>query len=426
MVSFSNPEAISTIYPIRPGFPKSDFYVTLRPYTPERGSMPAVFNTLDEQIHKLMKNPIAPLFSLSNVVMFEDSVDEVLRCLSEQLDGRFAGKDEAFDLGQWLQYFAFDYMGTMSFSRRYGFLEQGKDVGGMLKAISEYFRLAAPMTQMTWLDPLIYKNKIVHRFRQTAGVTILGFVSKVVGERLNYRNDGNGRVSEEASDKDFLARYIKIQKCSSVLPSWMPIAWTFSNVFAGSDSVGNVMQTVMYSLLSCPGSLLRLQEELEAADLSRPCPKWNEIRDLPYLDACIQEALRIHPPFALPLERVVPSGGVSVLGTYLPEGTSVGGNPYVVNRHAPTFGVDVESWNPDRWLQGDEGHKKKLEQSLLTFGAGRRICLGKNIGIFEMKKIIPFLILNYDTQILDPNTLTIENRFFLKRRGFHCRMKRRQ
>ena len=30
------------------------------------------------------------------------------------------------------------------------------------------------------------------------------------------------------------------------------------------------------------------------------------------------------------------------------------------------------------------------------FGAGRRVCLGKHLGIFEVKKLIPYLITTYD------------------------------
>ena len=129
------------------------------------------------------------------------------------------------------------------------------------------------------------------------------------------------------------------------------------------------MTVLTDNLLSHPETLEELQRELDAADLSRPYPKWNEVRNLPYLDACVLEGARIHPPFALPFERIVPPGGVSVLGSYLPEGTLVGGNPYVVNRHEPTFGANVEGWSPERWLCDDEGHKRKLEQSVLTVSA---------------------------------------------------------
>ncbi|KAL1866899.1 hypothetical protein Daus18300_006602 [Diaporthe australafricana] len=436
MVSISNPEAIPTLYPIRPGFPKSDLYATLRPYTTERGSMLAVFNTQDEQMHKKIKSPIAPLFSLSNAVLFEDLVEEVLSCLSEQLDKRFVETDTTFDLGQWLQYFAFDVMGTMSFSKRYGFLDQGKDVGGMLDAIYQFFKTAAPMTQITWLDRFLYKNSIVHKFRRTPGMTIIGFVGKTIRQRLEgpgkYSDNSSLEAGPKVQNKDFLAHFLEIQKAHPDLPPWVSTAWTFSNVIAGSDSVGTVMRTVMwyvylpYNLLTHPESLRELRRELDAAGLSRPHPRWSEVRDLPYLDACIQESVRVHPPFALPFERVVPAGGVSVLGAYyLPEGTLVGGNPYVVNRHEPTFGAVPDDWVPERWLRGGEAQRKRLEQGLLTFGAGRRVCLGKHVGLFEVKKLIPFLLIHYNMDIVDPQALTVENAFFLKQKGICCKISKR-
>jgi Cytochrome P450 len=147
-------------------------------------------------------------------------------------------------------------------------------------------------------------------------------------------------------------------------------AWTFSNIIAGSDSTGVVMRTVWYNLLAHPSSLRRFHEELLEAErknaLTRPLPTWNEVRDLPYLDACINEAVRLHPPFCLPFERVVPEGGVTICGQYFARGTVVGISPYVVNRHRPTFGEDADVWRPERWLGHSEEHKRMLEQSMLT------------------------------------------------------------
>lgn len=126
----------------------------------------------------------------------------------------------------------------------------------------------------------------------------------------------------------------------------------------------------MYNLLANPASLGKLYQELYDADksrgLTRPYPKWNEVKDLPYLDACVFEGLRIHPPFVLPLERVAPKGGVFISGHYFAEGVCIGMNPYVVNRHPPTWGEDAELWRPERWLVEDPELRKKLEGSLMT------------------------------------------------------------
>lgn len=115
------------------------------PYTKKGGALPAVFNTRDEELHKRIKSPIAPLFSLSNVLGLEAFVDEAIRVMIQQLDERFAETGISFDLADWLQYFAFDVMGTLTFSKRYGFLEQGRDVHGMLATIWNYMKTAAPV-----------------------------------------------------------------------------------------------------------------------------------------------------------------------------------------------------------------------------------------------------------------------------------------
>ncbi|KAI4264753.1 MAG: hypothetical protein L6R42_000163 [Xanthoria sp. 1 TBL-2021] len=338
---------------------------------------------------------------MTNTTSFEGLIDDVLKCLMEQFDQRFAARGEIFDLGQWLQFFAFDVMGTMTFSKRYGFLDTGTDVNGMLATIVDFMRAAAPMTQVPWLDKVMRKNPIAdllqRLLRRTASLSILEFVAKAIEEKREELAHGETKSGDKMDQrKDFLTRFIELRENNPEIPTWAPTAWTFSNVIAGSDSVGSVMRTIMVNLLSYPHNLQKLYDEFRSADLSRPFPKYSEVRDLPYLDACVQEGVRMHPPFALPFERVVPEGDVTVLGHYLPSGTVVGGNPYVVNRHKATFGQDAEFWRPERWLNIDDACRKRLDQSILTFGAGRRVCLGKHIGIFEIKKLIPVLVLNYE------------------------------
>lgn len=130
------------------------------------------------------------------------------------------------------------------------------------------------------------------------------------------------------------------------------------------------MRTTMYHLLVYSHTFDKLYTELRSANCSRPFPTYAEVRNLPYLDACVQEGVRMHPPFALPFERVVPQGGITLLGHFLPEGTKIGGSPYVVNRHKGWFGDDAEFWRPERWIEGDEAHKRKLEQGMLTVSCG--------------------------------------------------------
>lgn len=117
------------------------------PYTRAGAALPAVFNTRDEDLHKRLKSPIASIFSLTNVMTLELFVDEVLLVLFEQLERRFVRSSSTCDLGDWLQYFAFEVMASMTFSRRYGFLEFGSDRNGLIEAIWRFMKVAAPVGQ---------------------------------------------------------------------------------------------------------------------------------------------------------------------------------------------------------------------------------------------------------------------------------------
>lgn len=108
--------------------------------------MTVVFNSRDEKVHKELKFPIASLYSMSRIMTLEHFVDRTLKVLFQQLDHRFVETKQVFDLGDWVQYFAFDVMGTLTFSRRYGFLEQGQDVDGLLDSIWKFFKKVAPVS----------------------------------------------------------------------------------------------------------------------------------------------------------------------------------------------------------------------------------------------------------------------------------------
>jgi len=115
------------------------------PYT-KQGPLPAIFTTQDDELHKQLKTPIAQLYNLSNVITFEPFVDDVLGLLFQQLDKRFTNQNKICNLGNWIQYFALDVMGEISFSARYGFLETGTDVDGIIQSIWNFMLTVGPVS----------------------------------------------------------------------------------------------------------------------------------------------------------------------------------------------------------------------------------------------------------------------------------------
>lgn len=246
------------------------------------------------------------------------------------------------------------------------------------------------MTQIPWVDTLWNKNALAAAFQTPTGLPILKIVDQFLSDRRNLQQKEEN-LDQDDTKSDMLSRFMEIQQTKPGIPEWYeplckmtfpedhrsffrgPRAWTFSNVVAGSDSTGNTMRTIMYNLLAHPQTLHRLEDELSdqrrRGNLSQPFPAFKEVRDLPYLDACVWEALRLHPPFALPLERIIPEEGATVCGQFFPGGTIMGMSAYVVNRHKPTFGEDVGKWRPERWIEVDPQQRQKMLASIMTVGS---------------------------------------------------------
>lgn len=131
---------------------------------------------------------------------------------------------------------------------------------------------------------------------------------------------------------------------------------------------------------------------------------FSEAWKLPYLHACIQEAFRLHPPVSFTAERIVPPPGDTIDGHFVPGGTVVGCNPWVVHRDKATFGKDVDQYRPERWL-GEPEIVYRMNQALFQFGAGNHTCLGKNIAYLEIYKLIPSLMRTFEVSPLMENII---------------------
>ena len=163
------------------------------------------------------------------------------------------------------------------------------------------------------------------------------------------------------------------------------------------------MTAVFYYVLRTPGCYSKLREELDthlkpvtsASTSTYLQTPFADARELPYLCACIQEAFRMHSAFGLVIERIVPPSGATICGELIPGGTIVGCHPWVVQRDRNTFGEDCDIYCPDRWLT-DAETTRKMERAMLQFGAGSHVCLGQNIALLEIYKLVPSLLRTYE------------------------------
>jgi cytochrome P450 len=159
----------------------------------------------------------------------------------------------------------------------------------------------------------------------------------------------------------------------------------------------------------------------------------------------MKEGMRCHPGVSFPLERVVPAGGVDLCGVHLAPGTIVGINPAVIHQEKSIFGEDAAHFRPERWTECDSEHAKYMDRYNLTvsmaflivcalfvnrlweqFGYGSRTCIGKNISIMEMGKLIPQLMRHFDFEWASSKPeWRVETYWFARQHDMICRLKSR-
>jgi cytochrome P450 len=224
--------------------------------------------------------------------------------------------------------------------------------------------------------------------------------ARAESEKESENTAPSGKVPQQ---RDFLSRFLEAhQKDPVFISNERVLALTVANMFAGSDTTAISLRSIFYNLLRNPSDMKKLLDELqrghETGELTgeNGLVRWNEVYELPFLSAVIKEALRCHPAAGLLLERVVPPQGLELCGERLPGGTIVGCNAWVIHQDAKIFGADADRFRPDRWIEASPEHKRVMENSLFSFGAGARTCIGKNISYLEMYKLVPAILQRFE------------------------------
>ncbi|KAJ6002801.1 hypothetical protein N7451_005348 [Penicillium sp. IBT 35674x] len=410
-VSISDPNLIRTIYSTRNAWKKSDMY---RPNDVliEGHRLSNLFNSQDEEWHDQNIRPIRGLWSMTKVLDYEPLIDETLIKFVDKLalrfvDGENAGKVCPAD--EWIGFFAWDVTANFSFGRHYGFIDQEKDVDNLITDSTAGLIYFAPVSQIPWIDNLLDKNPI-KRIGPKPTLTGVLYAFKVAAE-YQAQLATEKTAAGSAGVSHTLDKYVALKQSNPDLVNDQQIVnWLMLSILAGGDTSSATMRAVLYFLAKAPAASAKLSSELEAASLPTPAP-WTLIRDLPYLDAVIREAMRVNPGIAMIFERVVPEGGFTLPdGRYIPAGTKVGSNPFVTGRDYGVFGDDADTFNPDRWLRGKNESEEAFDARLrrmkdtvdFVFGGGGRICMGRYLAMLEIKKLIATLYSLFDIQLVDP------------------------
>ena len=171
----------------------------------------------------------------------------------------------------------------------------------------------------------------------------------------------------------------------------------FIMLVAGEDTTANTLAWLLDFLFRHPDLLARARAEVLRVAPDHRRFTLEQIGDLEFVDACIQETMRLKPVAPLLAGQAVAE---SVVGdVVIDPGTFVVG----LMRHDATDAKhfpDPLRFDPDRWLGGDARtpDARSPHRVSMPFGAGPRLCPGRYLALVEMKMLIAMLLANFEIE----------------------------
>jgi cytochrome P450 len=242
-----------------------------------------------------------------------------------------------------------------------GFLDRGEDIEGTIAALQRLMtystlvgiypewhpRLFGPLSRFSWSGAA--GREYIMRFVQEKirGLSVKAELGQVERAPLE---------TQSFVEKMILARDKDPEKVTDYHVFMMGL----SNVIAGSDTTAISLSAIMYYLLRYPEVMEKLRREIDVFTAQGKCSDrvtFRESQEMPYFQAVIKEALRMHSATGLPLWRVVPDGGAEINGYFFPAGTVVGINTWVAHYDEEVF-PDATTFRPERWIEAESNPEK--------------------------------------------------------------------
>lgn len=169
-------------------------------------------------------------------------------------------------------------------------------------------------------------------------------------------------------------------------------------VIAGHETVASCLTWTLHLLAQHPEAQQRLHAELDrvlgvpqdpdgpSAPAPRRAPSWEDLRELPWTRAVVDESLRLYPPAWVVTRRSEAEDVVD--GVAVPAGTLVIVSPWLLQRR-PDAHPDPERFDPGRFTgEGPEVPRG----AYLPFGAGARLCIGRDFALTEAVLVLAALL----------------------------------
>ncbi|KAI6379926.1 hypothetical protein MCOR25_001827 [Pyricularia grisea] len=338
-------------------------------------------------------------------------VDLCMRRLSEVSRG-----GQPIDLMVWLNYITFDIIGDLSFGESFGSLEQSNYhfwVRNIIKSIKgasqrRFFR-GIGLTALSRFTPGNPVQGMLDNLKYAQGKAAarMALGETPLAPAWDGEVDAQGRPAMKPR-RDFMSYMMRKSGDGQGMTNQEKLNNANTLILAGSETTATNLSTLFFEL-SVPRN--RAIKEAVVAEIRSKFRREADVNfksvqrdELPFLHACIEESLRIHPPVVETPARVSP--GATIDGHFVPKGALVTIYQNSTYRNPDNF-IEPNKFLPQRFLPPSHPmYDARLANgsnmaAFKPFSYGPRDCLGKNLAYAEMHLIACRLFLRFDMELAE-------------------------
>lgn len=319
----------------------------------------------------------------------------------------------------------------------FAFLAFGEDLRSLetTSAFATAFDVVQNLSNQRFYDPLFRLKRMLNVGTERVIATNLRemdtLVARIIARKQaehNARGDAQASAHTDESDKfvDLLGMYIDhAERAGETITSAELRDHVLNFIIAGRDTTACGLSWLVYEFSRSPEAEERAREEVLAHVGSDAPPDYESVKNLHWLHACFAETLRLHPSVPLDSKCLI-NDDVMPNGVRVPARTVIAYAPYLFGRSLELWGPDATEFRPDRWLD-ESGHFSEPSQyRFITFNAGPRICLGKNLAYLEAKLLAAMLLQRFVLTLEPGQDIRYQNTVTLPMaNGMRVRVRRR-
>lgn len=354
--------AKQTIYSTKEVFLKTEFY-----YNVSGGDTGNLFATRDVDKHRYLRRLLSSPLSDNSLKAVEPVVRRRIDLAIQRME-ECMKRDGFVDVFHWSFLMMSNIIGELSFGESFGDLETGEK-GQYLHDLHNVDGAGSIFVVFPW----VLSHPILFAMASAMFPAIKG--AMVCFERITqYAQDSLGRYRQLVDEDPVNVKptlFTKLFKAEDeeTLSFEDIVQNARAYLVAGADTATNTLTYLIWAV--CKNREIR---DRLVAELTAKLPETNgftdaDVRNLPYLNGVIDEALRLYAPGPAGLPRTVPPQGANLAGYSFPGGVAVTSQAYSLHRD-PSIYPDPDRFDPDRWAEGRV--TKVMRDANMSWGGGAR------------------------------------------------------